>query len=92
MTEELQPMPTDPKPKRSLGTYWLLGFIALVSLIVILFPFDELIARLADGRYTVEVCTERGGEVQAVSTGLFGGGSKSVCLLPDGLTFNIIRG
>lgn len=42
------------------------------------------------GHRSPQTCTDRGGEMQAVSTGFFGGGSRAVCLFPDGTTFNII--
>lgn len=42
------------------------------------------------GHRSPQSCVDRGGEMQAVSTGFFGGGSRAVCLFPDGTTFNVI--
>jgi hypothetical protein len=48
--------------------------------------FDDLQERT--GR-TVEACSQQDGSLELVSAGLFGGTTKTMCLLPNGETFLI---
>ena len=60
------------------------GTIAVFAVLAFLAPEHE------PGHRSPQSCIDRGGEMQAVSRGLFGGGSRAICLFPDGTTFNII--
>ncbi len=61
-----------------------IGAIAALMIPVFLATENEL------GHRSPQSCVDRGGEMQAVSAGLFRGGSRAVCLFPDGTTFKIV--
>ena len=69
--------------------YLLLSVVVLGTLTAFTIP-GFVAPELEPGHRSPQSCVVRGGEMQAVSTGFFGGASRAVCLFPDGTTFNII--
>lgn len=82
--------PTNEKTRRApflpcfLLTMVVLGTLSALTLPAFFAPERE------PGHRSPRACIDRGGEMQAVSTGPFGSGSRAVCLFPDGTTFKII--
>ena len=82
--------PTNEKTRRApflpcfLLTMVVLGTLSALTLPAFYAPERE------PGHQSPRACIDRGGEMQAVSTGHFGSGFRAVCLFPDGTTFKII--
>ena len=83
--------PTNEKTRRApflpcfLLTMVVLGTLSALTLPAFFAPERE------PGHRSPRACIDRGGEMQAVSTGPFGSGSRAVCLFPDGTTSRLFR-
>ena len=69
--------------------YFLITMVVLGALSALTMP-AFFVPEREPGHQSPRACIDRGGEMQAVSTGHFGSGSRAVCLFPDGTTFKII--